>query len=139
MDYQMNAAFADEVIECANMLTDGQGSASWRSYSGRAMYGAKCFAIVVDTSEFVVGVAMGRVAAEWDIRDGDMLEPHDQEFHAVEVVEAMAVSTRTDSMGRGTVVYWPNVEAPAAECEGHPAGPFDPMGETVYCDGSCTQ
>jgi hypothetical protein len=30
-------------------------------------------------------------------------------------------------------------EAPdrGAECEGHPAGPFDPMGETVYCDGSC--
>lgn len=24
-----------------------------------------------------------------------------------------------------------------AECEGHPAGEFDPMGETVYCDGSC--
>lgn len=23
------------------------------------------------------------------------------------------------------------------ECMGHPAGPFDPMGETVYCDGSC--
>jgi hypothetical protein len=23
------------------------------------------------------------------------------------------------------------------ECEGHPAGEFDPMGETVYCDGSC--
>lgn len=22
-------------------------------------------------------------------------------------------------------------------CEGHPAGPLDPMGETVYCDGSC--
>lgn len=22
-------------------------------------------------------------------------------------------------------------------CEGHPAGPYDPMGETVYCDGSC--
>lgn len=25
----------------------------------------------------------------------------------------------------------------APECEGHAAGPFDPMGETVYCDGSC--
>jgi hypothetical protein len=24
-----------------------------------------------------------------------------------------------------------------ASCEGHPAGPYDPMGETVYCDGSC--
>lgn len=23
------------------------------------------------------------------------------------------------------------------ECDGHPAGPDDPMGETVYCDGSC--
>ena len=23
-------------------------------------------------------------------------------------------------------------------CEGHPAGPFDPMGETVYCDGTCS-
>lgn len=27
--------------------------------------------------------------------------------------------------------------AEAPECEGHPAGPFDPMGVTVYCDGSC--
>lgn len=23
------------------------------------------------------------------------------------------------------------------ECEGHPAGPYDAMGRTVYCDGSC--
>lgn len=22
-------------------------------------------------------------------------------------------------------------------CEGHPAGPYDPMGQDVYCDGSC--
>lgn len=22
-------------------------------------------------------------------------------------------------------------------CQGHPAGEFDPMGATVYCDGSC--
>lgn len=22
-------------------------------------------------------------------------------------------------------------------CDGHPAGAFDPMGMTVYCDGSC--
>jgi hypothetical protein len=26
---------------------------------------------------------------------------------------------------------------PVAECQGHPAGPYDPMGETVYCDGTC--
>lgn len=23
------------------------------------------------------------------------------------------------------------------DCQGHPAGPFDPMGVTTYCDGSC--
>lgn len=23
------------------------------------------------------------------------------------------------------------------ECKGHPAGPNDPMGQTVYCDGTC--
>lgn len=23
------------------------------------------------------------------------------------------------------------------ECNGHPAGPGEPMGQTVYCDGSC--
>jgi hypothetical protein len=28
-------------------------------------------------------------------------------------------------------------EAPVDECDGHPAGPNDPMGVTVYCDGSC--
>ena len=27
-------------------------------------------------------------------------------------------------------------DAPDA-CSGHPAGPYDPIGETVYCDGSC--
>lgn len=26
---------------------------------------------------------------------------------------------------------------PMNKCEGHPAGEFDPMGKTVYCDGSC--
>lgn len=29
------------------------------------------------------------------------------------------------------------VEAEAPECKGHPAGPHDAMGSTVYCDGSC--
>jgi len=27
----------------------------------------------------------------------------------------------------------------ALECKGHPAGPLDPMGQTVYCDGTCSQ
>lgn len=27
----------------------------------------------------------------------------------------------------------------ARDCRGHAPGPFDPMGETVYCDGSCSR
>ena len=30
-------------------------------------------------------------------------------------------------------------ELACPECPGHPAGEFDPMGQTVYCDGSCQQ
>jgi hypothetical protein len=29
------------------------------------------------------------------------------------------------------------MECEVMECEGHPVGPYDPMGVTVYCDGSC--
>jgi hypothetical protein len=28
-------------------------------------------------------------------------------------------------------------ECECNQCEGHPAGPRDSMGETTYCDGSC--
>lgn len=30
-----------------------------------------------------------------------------------------------------------HAESEQRECRGHPAGTSDPMGETVYCDGSC--
>jgi hypothetical protein len=29
------------------------------------------------------------------------------------------------------------IEVRLAECNGHPAGPSDQMGTTVFCDGSC--
>ncbi|HYH96904.1 hypothetical protein [Hyalangium sp.] len=31
----------------------------------------------------------------------------------------------------------PQAQLELLECHGHPAGPTDPMGETVYCDGRC--
>lgn len=31
----------------------------------------------------------------------------------------------------------PDTTPEVGVCEGHPAGEFDPMGETSYCDGSC--
>ena len=55
-------------------------------------------------------------------------------YDAVPMSRAKAVAAR-----RRIVTQFGVTDAPAevAECEGHPAGPSDPMGETVYCDGSC--
>jgi hypothetical protein len=63
------------------------------------------------------------------------------------------VSTKQAIIARATEVVAAELEAAAPaitrildaaeaeldelECEGHPAGEFDPMGVTVYCDGSC--
>jgi hypothetical protein len=49
----------------------------------------------------------------------------------------------TVAAGHGLVLpeYSANTDIPGVmfkyECEGHSPGPCDPMGETVYCDGSC--
>lgn len=42
--------------------------------------------------------------------------------------------TTTDTPWVETVA---RTAAETNECNGHPAGPYDPMGQTVYCDGSC--
>jgi hypothetical protein len=48
------------------------------------------------------------------------------------------VHSPTTADSPGTIAYSQRRrQAEPAECEGHPAGPFDEMGVTVYCDGSC--
>jgi hypothetical protein len=42
-----------------------------------------------------------------------------------------------DRVDAKAVEYAEALGLPERKCEGHPAGPDDPMGETVYCDGSC--
>lgn len=61
-----------------------------RNYSGRAMYGADCFGLVVDN----LGQAFDFLLAL--IEQGE---------HA----EDWARTARQDSMGLGTVIYWPSV------------------------------
>jgi hypothetical protein len=54
--------------------------------------------------------------------------------------EQQARNANVDELAREPAA---NHDAPVGEdlvlreCEGHPAGPFDPMGETVYRDGTC--
>ena len=63
-----------------------------RSYSGRGMFGKSC-----------VGVYIAR-GDEASVRDAERI--------------VGAVATR-DSLGRGTIAYWPSIEWPAGEDENH--------------------
>ena len=66
-----------------------------QSYSGRAMYGKTCLGVVISSeqSQFEMGLMVGLGLV--DCWAGD--------------IEAVK-NVRSDSMGLGTVVYWPNIE-----------------------------
>jgi hypothetical protein len=59
-------------------------------YSGRGMYGATCFGLVVDKTDLLVGLALGQV-----------LEGLGED--AFEVLS----NARTDNMGYDTIIYFP--------------------------------
>lgn len=60
------------------------------TYSGRGMYGAECVAIVLDSEREAFGLfaALGVLLGE-------------------DVAVPLARATRTDSMGRDIIIYWP--------------------------------
>jgi hypothetical protein len=88
---------ADTLREALNWA-DIDGSV--RSYSGRAMYGRDCAAIVIESPAHLCAFFVGltTVASEQDlgISDEDVLD--------------LACQTRTDSMGLSVVAYWPSCE-----------------------------
>ena len=63
-----------------------------RSYSGRGMMGRTCLGIDTTQSLFTIGMVIGSALA--------LAAPFDK------------VSVREDSMGKETIVYFPNIEAP---------------------------
>jgi hypothetical protein len=66
-----------------------------RSYSGRGMYGKSCLAVSADDPVEVVAKAMAAVAADNGVDLWDLAEK--------------ISNARTDSMGRGIVIYWPGI------------------------------
>ena len=75
----------------AEQINDALGEdGSCREYSGRGMYGRQCFGVNIsrDFSEFKLALIMVEVLG-------------------LERAIDMADSTRSDSMGLGSVVYWP--------------------------------
>lgn len=71
-----------------------------RSYGGRGMYGRQCVAVVPDSNSSEGHVAaLTMLYAESDEERQDLV--------------TIWSGVRSDSMGRGIVIYFPNIEWPA--------------------------
>lgn len=92
-----------------------------RTYSGRGMYGKECLAFTVDgregrASSFAVAADLMDAAIE---AGEDFIEP---------LIEAMR-GIRTDSLGLGTVFYFPSVAVDGLRFEGEVEDEGDAPGE----------
>lgn len=82
---------------------------NYQSYSGRGMYGDKCFAITCDDEnpfDIVLDLLINLVA---DIEP----EIDDVEVSIVELLDDakhFLRNPRTDSLGLGCIIYWPHIE-----------------------------
>ena len=76
-----------------------------RSYSGRAMYGRECLGVEVDGD-------LGPMIADVIKNLGDMTQydTFSENGDAIDKVAAAFASMRTDNLGRGTIVYFTEVE-----------------------------
>ena len=97
--------FVNLLVEFTNNYTNC--SAHVRTYSGRAMYGKQCVAVVVeDVVPFV---------AEFAFWLGERSGAGDATEHYLYTLK----NARADNMGLSTVMYWPSVECTREEiCEG---------------------
>jgi hypothetical protein len=59
--------------------------------------------------------------------------------HIDSLIDALTIARKEYDLAveASTSKYYDAVDP--ERCEGHPASEFDPMGETVYCDGSCRE
>lgn len=77
-----------------------------RSYSGRGMYGRSCLGVETDDLGDLFAAVLEELEGEEDTQD----------------VQPAFKSMRTDSMGRGTIVYFPSVpfvgDDDERDCEG---------------------
>jgi uncharacterized protein YeeX (DUF496 family) len=92
--------FAEYISEEVN--NNCEDGISIHSYSGRGMFGKECLGITFsrtyDFGSFVDDLIQYVADLDEDERD-----------EAVQDLQGVFKNMRTDSMGRGTVSYWPNV------------------------------
>lgn len=71
-----------------------------RSYSGRFMYGKKCLAVDGDDALSIFGRLLATARQEDDETRRDQL---------LNALEEACGDCRTDQMGLGQVIYWPDI------------------------------
>jgi len=89
-----------------------------RTYSGRGMFGKECLAFTAERETSSFAVAADLMAAAIDAGE-DFIAP---------VIEAMR-GIRTDSLGLGTVFYFPSVAVDGLRFEGEVEDEGDAPGE----------
>lgn len=89
-------------MENTNSFVNAVNLSDYRafSYSGRCMYGSRCFAIDLGASSPMDFFA--------DILEfGELIE---EGMYGMEVLAEAMRNSRTDSLGRGTVLYFPHIK-----------------------------
>lgn len=85
------------------------GTATYRSYSGRGMYGKTCVGIVGSFRDCmnIIAIVVGTQAEElYDANDDDASDIH----YDLQDNLASLMEFNYDSMGLDVVVYWPKIE-----------------------------
>jgi hypothetical protein len=93
----LSAAQMDTLVDLAEQF-DGEV----RAYSGRGMYGEQCLGVTIDGD--LIGFAMNLAACLAE-------EGH------FDVAESLAAQACTDSLGRGSILYFPRTAAPGEAAE----------------------
>lgn len=96
----------EQVAMLRESLEEASPLATLMRYSGRAMYGAECLAIDTDYPESTLTGLIYDLMA-------------DATEASAELARLLAVEhdVLADSMGRGTVVYWPTIALPESFVE----------------------
>lgn len=89
MARQIDAAALKEIFEGMNYES--------RDYSGRGMFGRRCFAVECDNPSGLIAEVF-LYLAENETPYAEMVQ-----------VAEMLKDSRTDSMGHGSIVYWPSI------------------------------
>ena len=91
---------SEEANEISNIANSFELNFKIQSYSGRAMYGKYCFAVVTDKPNIVSAILFMALTSQFD-RDVGFQEKSD-------IMYAL-LDSRQDSMGFEYVVYFPNI------------------------------